>query len=552
MENKILHTPIAAFLESSAINPNKIFLRQPINGKLIEYSYADAAREVKCMATRLSSLPAKSHVAIISYNCAHWILADLAIMLAGHVSVPIYPTASSSTVVQILEHSGCRLVFVGKMPEWQSNKYLIPNRIETISMHTEHEDMESWSSIIASHLPIEHYELPELEDMASIIYTSGTTGLPKGVMTNYKSIAIGGDIVKNWVSLDTEDSFFSYLPLAHAAERIAVEMAAIYSGGVISFVETMDTFNRDMKNAKATIFLGVPRIWIKFQQAIESKIPPALLSVLLKTPGINHFIKQKLLDGLGLLNVKIALSGAAALPTETLKWFEQLGLPICEAYGMSESFGVATFNHPERRSPGSVGQPLPGCEVKISDAGEVIYKNDCLMMGYYREPELTQQTIMDGYLHTGDKGYIDEDGYLWITGRVKDLFKTSKGKYISPVKIEMELEPRANLEQICVVGSNMAQPVVIGAMSTKPSKEELPEFEARLQRIMDEVNSRLENYERLAQWFLIEEEWNTDNNLITPTLKLRRQAIEQRYLPQITPLLDDERKLIWLEKDSAS
>jgi len=543
-----LETPISAFLNYNENNPEKIFLCQPLMGDIIKYTYADAALEVQCMAARLAALPPKSHVAIISLNCAHWILADLAIMLAGHISVPIYPTASARTVTQILEHSKCRLIFIGKMPDWQSKNYLLPDEIETVSMHTEHSGMESWSGITGRFDPLEKYPLPELEDLASIIYTSGTTGNPKGVMISFKTIAEAGLLIDDWIKLDDSDRFFSYLPLAHAAERIAVEIGAIYCGGAVSFLESLETFNRDLKAARVSIFLGVPRIWIKLQQAINAKLPPLLLKTVLKIPVLGRVVKRKLLEQLGFSDVKIALSGAAALPVDTLMWFEKLGLPICEAYGMTESFGIATFNHPQQRSPGSVGRPLPGCELKITENNEVIYRNNCLMDGYYKEPELTAQTIRDGFLRTGDTGSVDSDGFLWITGRVKDIFKTSKGKYVSPIKIEMELEPRANLEQICVMGSNMTQPVIVASVLKKPEPSEIEEFESRLERILKEVNNQLETVERPAKWFLIDESWTADNGLITPTLKLRRQAIEKRYLPQINLSLDDKRTIIWLDR----
>ena len=548
MNNQILKTPIEAFLDHCEVEPNKIFLRQPVNGELIEYSYGDALSEIKCMATRLKELPAKSHVAILSFNCAHWILADLAIMLSGNISVPIYPTASSTTVAQILEHSNCQLLFVGKMPDWQNKNYLIPSVINTISMHTEHQGMESWTGTTSHYSALESYELPSLDDMVSIIYTSGTTGMPKGVMTSYRSLAEGGKVLIDWVKLTNKDRFLSYLPLAHVAERSAVEMGTLFSGGVISFVESMDTFNHDLKSSNATIFLGVPRIWIKFQQAIESKISAKVLALLLKVPVLNSYLKKKLIAELGLSNVRLAVAGAAAMPKNTLDWFHRLDLPICEAYGMTESFGIATFNHPDQRRSGSVGSALPGCELKISEDGEVLYKNNCLMMGYYREPELTEQSMSEGFLHTGDTGSIDADGYLWITGRVKDLFKTSKGKYVSPIKIEMELEPRANLEQLCVMGSGLEQPVVVGTVMTKPAKNDLLAFEKKLERIMNEVNQRLEKSERIKKWFLIDEEWSSDNELITPTLKLRRHAIEQRYMPQIQALMNDKKSIVWLKK----
>jgi long-chain acyl-CoA synthetase len=547
MNNRELLTPIAAFYQHAKAHPKRVVFRQPINGDLIEYSFADALFEIECMASRLLQLPPKSKIGIISLNCAHWVMADLAIMLAGHISIPIYPTASTATVAQILEHSGCRLIFVGKMPDWEAKNYLIPGIIQTISMHHEHQGMESWSGITGRYSVAESYPDIDLDEMSSIIYTSGTTGLPKGVMTSFRSMAESGVLVSDWVELNADDRFFSYLPLAHAAERVAVEMGAIYCGGVISFVGSMDTFNDDLVSSKATIFLGVPRIWIKFQQAIEAKIPPSLLKILLNTPLLNKIVKNKLLKRLGLSNIKLALSGAAALPLDTLKWFENLGLPICEAYGMTESFGISNFNHPEHRRPGSVGILLPGCEMKIAEDGEILYKNTCLMMGYYLEPELTDQMMSDGFLHTGDTGTIDKDGYLWITGRVKDIFKTSKGKYISPIKIEMELEPRASLDQICVMGSNLTQPVVLGAIAVKPEKSDLDNFEAKLERILNELNKRLEKSEKIKNWFLVEEVWSTDNEMITPTLKMKRQVIEKKYMPQIEQSLSSDKTIIWLK-----
>ncbi len=544
-ESTKLLTPIEAFVKHVELHPKKIFLRQPLCGDIIEYSYEDAFFEIGCMASRLSELPKDSHIAILSLNCAHWILADLAIMLAGHVSVPIYPTANTSTVAQILEHSECCLLFVGKMLNWESNHSLVPGTIETISMHYEHEGMESWSGITRRYQPLEDYQFPALESMASIIYTSGTTGMPKGVMTSYATFANGGDIVTNFVHLDSQERFFSYLPLAHVAERNAVEMAAIYTGAVITFLDSLETFTRDLVEAKVTIFLGVPRIWIKTQQAIQAKIPSLVFKILTHTPFVNRWFKNKLRSELGMNNLKIALSGAAALPLKTLHWFEELGITICEVYGMTESFGISNFNHPEQRLSGSVGRAMPNTTVVIAESGEITYSNDCLMMGYYKDPELTLQTIKDDFLYTGDTGKI-EDGYLWITGRVKDIFKTSKGKYISPVKIEMELEPRANLEQLCVLGSSLAQPVVVGVVSSKPEQSQLKDYEERLERIMVEVNSRLEKSEKLIKWFLVDEPWTTENDMITPTLKLRRQSIEKKYMEQIESQIDNKKKVIWL------
>ncbi|MBT8448828.1 MAG: AMP-binding protein, partial [Gammaproteobacteria bacterium] len=386
-----------------------------------------------------------------------------------------------------------------------------------------------------------------LDSLASLIYTSGTTGMPKGVMVTYRGMAEAGAILMDWIEIEHDDRFFSYLPLAHTAERTAIGMSSIYCGCEVSFVGSLETFSQDLARARPTVFFGVPRIWLKFQQAVESKLPGWALNTILKIPGIGAKFAKSLRQKLGLDEVKIAVSGAASLPLETMRWFDAIGIPVCEAYGMTESLGCATFNHPAQRQLGSVGRPVPGTIVKITDDNEIIYTNNCLMDGYYREPELTSQTIKDGYLYTGDTGYVDEEGFVWITGRIKDIFKTEKGKYIAPVPIEAELEPRAGLEQICVLGSNLTQPVALSPITVKPEGAELQALESKLLRIMDEVNQHLSANERLACWFMVEATWSTDNGMITPTLKLRRQAIETAYMPQIMAHNEARGQVIWLK-----
>jgi len=541
-----IRTAIQAFVENVETNPDKIYLYQPLGETIRAISYREALDEVRRVAQWLSKYPKGSKIGILSLNCAHWLLADLATMMAGHISVPIYPTASPSTISQILQHSECACLFLGKMPPDSDEVHLLNQRMDLVSMHTERPELTNWPALLTSEPKADYKSYPGLDEMVTLIYTSGTTGMPKGVVMNNRAIAEAGAMIIDWIDIDENDRFFSYLPLAHAAERTAVAMASIYCGGEVSFVGSLDTFNEDLTRSRPTIFFGVPRIWLKFQQAVESKLNPKLLKLLLATPILGSIFARRLREKLGLDAVKIAVSGAAAIPFETLKWFDAIGIPICEAYGMSESMGVATFNHPNDRKVGSVGKPVPGAEVKIAENDEVIYSNYSTMQGYFKEPELSAQVLKDGFIYTGDTGRIDSDGFLWITGRIKDIFKTEKGKYIAPVPIESELEPRANMEQVCVMGSNLTQPLVISPIAVKPAGEELAALEARLGRVLDEVNQHLPGNEKLSHWFLVESEWSPANGMITPTLKLRRQSIEENYLPEIIKKLDQAGPIIWL------
>ena len=541
------NTPIEAFVFHAHAHADKTFLIQPKGDEVITITYAEALDIVTRLATWLERYPINSNIGILSLNCMHWFITDLAIMMAGHVSVPIYPTASTTTINQILEHSECKCLFLGKMPEDTPNIKIVDSQLEIVSMFTKRDQHFDWDELIATDPMPEIPPMPSLDQLATIVYTSGTTGMPKGVMIDYRALKAAGDVLMDYIQITKHDRFFSYLPLAHVAERTAVEMASIYAGGQVSFVNSLDTFNDDLVNAKPTVFFGVPRIWIKFQQAIESKIPSAVLSTILSIPFIGNAFAKKLRQKLGLDQVRFAVSGAAAIPIELLKWYERIGVNICEAYGMSESLGSCTFNHPDFRQIGSVGKPVPGTEVEIMENGEVAYRSPSLMQGYYKEPALTEQTIKDGLLLTGDIGHLDEDGYLWITGRVKDIFKTEKGKYIAPSPIESELIPRSGFEQLCVMGANLTQPVVLSPMPEKPSEAEFQELANKLEAVLEELNSRLTANERISHWFLVAEDWTIENNLITPTLKLRRQEIESLYADSVRKQTHEPAKVQWLK-----
>ncbi len=525
-------SPLEKFYQWEQERPNQDYLIQPYDGKVKRYTYKEAGQEIRRMANHLRSLdlPSGSHIALISKNCAHWIMTDLAIMMSGHVSIPLYPNLNAATIQQILTHSGAKLLFVGKLDKWAEMEPGVPGDVEMITFpFYGHSGMERWEDIIAQSEPIEENVVRDDEDLATIVYTSGTTGMPKGVMHKFSSFGYASTNAMAELDIDYEPRFFSYLPLAHIAERVLVEMGGLYTGGKTFFAQSLDTFNRDMNAAKPTLFLGVPRIWTKFQQAILAKMPQKKLNRLLKVPFLNSYIKKKILTGLGLEQCRVAFTGAAPTPKATMEWYQALGLPLHEAYGMTENMAYSHLNRPGNTRFGSAGQAQPHVITKISEEGEILIKNDCLLTGYYREPEITAETVVDGFLRTGDKGEIDKDGFLFITGRVKDLFKTEKGKYVAPAPIELTMARNSMIEQVCVVGTSIPQPIALVVLSEEGKKDSPDAQEASLEETMNLINPDLDHHEQVAKIVIVKDEWTPENELLTPTMKIKRNAIEKKY-----------------------
>lgn len=542
-----LETTLSAFYRWEQEKPNDVFLRQPFGKDWKEYTWSEVGQQVRKMAAYLKrELPTNSKIAILSLNCSHWFMADLAIMMAGHISVPIYPTAGKDTIGTILEHSETELAFIGKLWDWPAKKGSVPENLRKIGFFHEYDEFESWDQIIASNEPMTESPKRDFEETASIVYTSGTTGMPKGVMVDFMAFANAAKSAIDYIDFKQEH-FFSYLPLAHCAERVLVEIISVHSGSVVSFTESLDTFQQNILDVQPTIFLGVPRIWLKFQQGIEAKVGKAKLALLLKVPVIGNLLRKKIIAGLGLDKVKVPVSGAAALPGGTMKFFEKLGLNICEAYGLTESMAFGTGNAPHARSAGTVGRAIDSSEVKIDEAsGEVLLKSPCIMQGYFKEPLKTSEVLTeDGYLKTGDLGSVDADGYLSITGRVKDIFKTSKGKYVSPIPIEAKLEPELGVESLCVIGDGLPSPVVVASVYGKEVKDKTA-YIKEAEVLLSKINGGLEKHEKLTHILLVDDEWNTDNGLITPTLKIRRPQLEEKYKDLIEKHRKDKQSVVWI------
>ncbi|WP_411768831.1 AMP-binding protein [Winogradskyella sp. A3E31] len=527
------NTPLDAFLHWEETAPNHTFLKQPINGKLISYSYSEAGIIARKIAAGLQdyNLPEKSHVALFSKNCAEWIIADLAIMMAGYISIPIYPTLTSDSIHQILTHSESKAIIIGKLDEFENQATGI-SQIPVISIKGYGNTIGGiWEDIIEEKPKLESIDIRGEDDLHTIIYTSGTTGMPKGVMHTGGSFMYSAGKFAELFKLPNRVTLFSYLPLAHVAERLLCN-AGLYLGGTISFFDKLETFASDLEKTQPNLFFAVPRIWTKFREKILESLPDKKLNVLLKIPIVSGMIKKKLKKKLGLSEAVFMASAAAPAAPDLLKWYQKLGIEIFQGYGMTEDGCVSHFNRPGENRIGTVGKPIPGIEAKLSGEGEICIKNECLMKGYFKNPEATAAVFDNsGFLKTGDQGEYDHDGYLTITGRIKDQFKTDKGKYISPSFLELALSANTDIEQICVVGTGIPQPIALIITSELGKAKSKSELIESLTKSIEDLNPKVEKHEKIEKVVIMKEEWSVDNGLLTPSLKVKRNAIEKIHQP---------------------
>ncbi len=535
-------------------SPERVFMTQPVAGGVVDYSWRETMDQARRMAAHLRALdlPANSNIAMVSKNCAHFVIAELAIWMAGHSTVALYPTLNAETVAYILDHSESRLLFIGKLDEWDKMRSGVPEALPKITFPLAPDtDYPRWDEVTAAQTPIADSPEWPAEQRALICYTSGSTGKPKGVAHSFYSISAPAELVRDVFGTTADDRMLSYLPLAHVFERAVVEAGAIYHGCHIFFAEELDTFLQDMLRARPTLFLSVPRLWQKFQSGVLAKMPEKKLRRLLKVPILRGIVQKKILAGLGLGDVRLAVSGSAPLPPELLRWYDRLGLHIMEGYGMTEDFAYSHVSLPGSRKIGYVGKPLKGVESRISESGEIELRGPGLMMGYYKDPAQTAAVMTDdGFFKTGDRGEFSSDGLLRITGRVKELFKTSKGKYVAPVPIENLLNAHNLVEMSCVCGAGRpACFALVHLAEGDHSRYDEPAFrqqaETELSALLQQVNGEIEEFEKVQFLAVVREAWTTENNFLTPTLKLKRDVIEAAFEPELDQWYAEGKKVIW-------
>nr|WP_276583859.1 AMP-binding protein [Pseudomonas sp. RIT-PI-AD] len=548
--------PLDVFYQREARHPRKRFLVQPLaDGRVEELSWGEVGEQARRAACWLRGreLPAGSRIALLSKNCAHWIVADLAIWMAGHVSVPLYPNLTAEAMRQVLEHSESALVLIGKLDDWPAMAPGMPEGLPSVALplHPEGHFDHHWEALQVC-APIRDNPSPPGNRLATLIYTSGTTGMPKGVMHAFGNLGFAAGHATELFGVGEDDRLLSYLPLCHVAERMVVEMGALYAGETIFFADSLDTFLEDLRRARPTLIFGVPRIWSKLQQGVYAKVSARRLDRLLRLPIIGRLVGRKVLAGLGLDQLRYALCGAAPVPQALLEWYRRLGLDVLEVYGMTENCGYSHLCLPGRQKAGWIGQNCPGVEVRIAEDGEVQVRSGTVMQGYYKEPLKTAEALTDdGFLRTGDKGEQDADGNLRLTGRIKEIFKTSKGKYVAPAPIENRLAAHTRIEQVCVVGDGMPQPLALCVLSEVGRREAANAgrgaLESSLKGLLDEVNRALEKHERLQGLVLVPDIWGVDNGFLTPTLKIKRNVVETAYGGRFQEWQERREAVLWHE-----
>jgi long-chain acyl-CoA synthetase len=558
-----LDLPLQRIYSSEFERPSQPFLTQPRGGRAQTWTWAEAMLETRRIVAWIAEQNWRtgSRVVILSKNCAWWIMADIAIWMSGHVSVPLFPALRDESLAALFAHGEPVACFLGELdqtPPFHTEPLRHVRFIRFPNANPSHMPplSEDWQSIARDGSSFEGHPIRPAEDLATIIYTSGTTGQPKGVMQSFRSLSLMGKSMEPALGNSPYplDRILSYLPLAHIAERAIVEMNSLMMPLHIFFTEGQQTFLEDLRRSECTVFFSIPRLFLRFQQGVFEKLPEKKLERLLKLPIVNRIVRNKILKGLGLQHARLVASGGAAIPVELVHWYRKLGLNFVEGYGMTET-GITHVPLPSQFRAGFVGNASPYADTRISNAGEIQIKGPMNLMGYYKNPDLTQHAFTDdGYFHTGDRGEIDEQGRLRIVGRLKEEFKTAKGKYVVPAPIEKLLSLSTMFESVCVLGSGMSSPFCLAVLVPDLRKATESPFHREtlnhaLAHELDRVNSHLDSHEQLRFLVVCHRPWTSDNGLLTPTLKVRRTALEEHFNNSFTQWEQSKGRVLWQGMD---
>ena len=576
-------TRLFDFLEYSKINhPLDNVLNTKYNGKWENISTYDYAKKANYISSSLLNMGISSgdKIAMISStNRSEWSIIDMGLSQIGAINVPLYPTISSKDYLYILNHSECKLCFVSDK-EVYDKVFAIKDQVDSLKniyCFDKIDNCINWKELIDSgkeNLNIGNIEIEKSKvkpnDLATIIYTSGTTGTPKGVMLSHNNIVSNVLSTSNRFPFEIgKDSALSFLPICHVFERVVL-YSYLYNGLRVYFAESLETITDNLKEIKPEIMTAVPRLLEKVYDKIYSKgeelegIKQKLfywaVDIALKYEpygenGMFYSLKlaiaQKLIlskwkEALG-GNLKLIASGSAPLQPRLARVFTAAGMTILEGYGLTETSPAISIN--DMRDGGfkigTVGKLVDGVEVKIAPDGEILCKGPNVMMGYYKEIEKTKEVMSGDFFHTGDIGIIDSDGFLKITDRKKEMFKTSGGKYIAPAVIEGEMKQSLFIEQIMVVGENekmaaaIIQPNFEYVKSWVKEKKINDSFDdicnnadliSAVQNDIEYHNQKFGLWEKIKKFELTPVEWTIKSGLLTPTMKLKRKAIKSKYL----------------------
>ncbi|MFP6683820.1 MAG: long-chain fatty acid--CoA ligase [Polyangiaceae bacterium] len=534
-----------------------------------------------------------SCVCILGFNRPEWIIMDLAAMAVGGAPAGIYTTCSPTEVAYIVSHTEAKVVLVENVDQWkkiEEERENLPKLEHVILMkgagEVDDDMVLTWDDFIAKAEDTSDDTLQEYidalspDELATLIYTSGTTGPPKGVMLSHHNLSWTATSAQDMITTGPEDCVVSYLPLSHIAEQMFSIHTPCTSGMQVYFAESLEKVKDNFAEVRPTVLFAVPRIWEKFYAGVSTKMaaatglkaklvgwardtgrqvndlrnngqePSGLLAI--KYNFFNDKVYSKLKTALGLDRTKICVSGAAPISKEILEFFSSLDVVIREVYGQSEDCGPTSFNLPGRTKIGSVGPPIPGCDVKIADDDEILVKGPNVFMGYYKDEEATNEALIDGWLHSGDLGKIDSQGFLHITGRKKDLIITAGGKNIAPKNIESSLKDLNLIGEAVAIGDRRKYLTALISLDPDESaayaKEhdldeaklcESPQLRGVIQEHVDKVNAALARVEQIKKFSITKRPFSIEDGELTPTLKVKRTKVHEHFADDIEAMYGD-------------
>ncbi len=579
-------------LRQAAERPSSIAYQAKVAGRwqpTTWRTYNDQVRTAACALIALG-FPRGGKVAILGFNRPEWVILDHAAMMAGGAAAGIYTTCSAEEVQYIVHHSEALVVLVedaAQLAKVKARREQLPLLSKIVMMRggsAAGDDVLGWDDFLAKAEGVAESTLDaridmiEQSDLATLIYTSGTTGPPKGVMLSHKNLAWTARTLMALGGGNDSDVSLSYLPLSHIAEQMATIHMPATAGSSVYFAESLEKIPDNLKDCRPTVFFGVPRIWEKFHAALAGKMSelqgtkkklvawarkvctevnahrdrgeavPRMLDLQYRLA--QRLVITKLKTALGFDRAVNLISGAAPIAPDVLAFFSSIDLPIREIYGQSEDTGPTSFNLPGRTKIGSVGPPLPGLECKIGGDGEILVRGPNVFMGYYKEPEATAESLVDGWLCSGDLGAFDKDGFLSITGRKKEIIITAGGKNIAPKNIEAALKESPLIGEAIVIGDRRKFLTALITIDDAVARKLLPEGEAgevsiapqirsAIQHQVSKVNETLARVEQVKKFAILDRPFGIDTGELTPTMKIKRKVVAQMYSREIEAMYAD-------------
>jgi long-chain acyl-CoA synthetase len=588
-------TIVHRLLEQGATQPERPAFYTKVEGAWLPTSWREYARDVRRAGKALIALgmPVGGTVALLGFNRPEWIIASVAAMAVGGAGAGIYTTCSPSEVRYIVTHAESLVCVVENEQQWkkiEAERHAMPALRHVVTMRgapkIDDPMVMTWDEFLArgDAVPDERFQdrvaALEPRQLAVLIYTSGTTGPPKGVMLCHQNLTFTADLARELNEIQPTDCTLSYLPLSHIAEQMFSIHVPITAGAAVYFAESIEKVPDNLKEVQPTLFFGVPRIWEKFHAGISAKMseatgvkrkildfamatgrevtalrckgkePKGLLAV--RYAIAKKLVFSKLKPAVGLGRARRCVSGAAPIAKEVLEFFGALDVIIAEVYGQSEDTGPTSTNRTGHTKFGTVGPAFPGVEVKLGDDGEILVRGPNVFLGYYKDPAATAEALKDGWLHSGDLGSFDEDGYLTITGRKKEIIITAGGKNVAPKNIEAALKNHPLVSEAVVIGDRRKYLTALVTLdpdaAAKFARErglppdaphELAEVRAEVQRTVDEVNRELARVETVKKFTILPRSFTIEHGELTPTLKVKRKAVDKNFATQIEGMYQD-------------